>query len=135
MLKTSAHEIKKLLGIHRYMGIFAFPRLNLYWRQNTRSAVVAEVIARDTFTTLRSALNFVLKDQPTCAEEGLYPLWKVQPVINKFKEACRKLAKVLSYYSVDEQMIAFTGRCNLRQVVRSKPRPVVALKNFVPSTS
>lgn len=134
VLNTSANEIKKVFGIHLYMGVFTFPRMSFYWRQSTRLAVVADILTRDRFTTLRSALHFVPEDQPTCAEERLNPLWKVQPIINKVKEACRKLERVPSHYSIDEQMIPFTGRCSLRQVVRNKPRPV-GLKNFVLTTS
>lgn len=134
VLKTSADEIKKLFGMHVYMGVFAFPRLYLFWRQNTRLALIADVMTRDRFTTLRSALHFVPEDQPTSPEDRLNPLWKVQPVIDKVKQTCCKLERVPCSYSIDEQMIPFTGRCSLRQVVRNKPRPV-GLKNFVLTTS
>lgn len=134
VLNTSADEIKKVFGMHLYIGIFAFPRLYLFWRQNTRLALIADVMPRDRFTTLRSALHFVPEDQPTSAEDRLNPLWKVNPVIKKVKQACSKLERRPCSYSIDEQMIPFTGRCSLRQVVRNKPRPV-GLKNFVLATS
>lgn len=134
VLNASGNEIRKLFGIHLLIGIFNYPRLYLFWRQNTRLAVIADIMTRDRFTTLRSALHFVPEDQPSSAEERLNPLWKVQPVINQVKRACRKLERVSGNYSIDEQMIPFTGRCSLRQVVRNKPRPV-GLKNFVIATS
>lgn len=55
-------------------------------------------------------------------------------MINRVKETCRKLERVPGKYSNDEQMIPFTGRCSLRQVVMNKPRPV-GLKKFAITTS
>jgi hypothetical protein len=102
--------------------------LYLFRRQNTRLTVIADVLTRDRFETLRSALHFVSEDQPTSSEDRLNSLWKVQPV-NKVKQASQKLERVLCNYSIDEQMIPFTGRCSLCRVVRNKPRPV-GLKYF-----
>lgn len=82
---------------------------------------------------MRSSLHFVPEDEPAENQRG-NPLWKVQPVINQVKRACSKIERVSGNYSIDEQMIPFTGRCSLRQVVRNKPRPV-GLKNFVICTS
>ncbi|CAH0731057.1 unnamed protein product, partial [Brenthis ino] len=55
-------------------------------------------------------------------------------MIDQLKQACNKLERVPGFYSIDEQMVPFTGRFILRQVVRNKPR-LVGLKNFVLTTS
>ncbi|KAH9630899.1 hypothetical protein HF086_014640 [Spodoptera exigua] len=104
-LKSSSSEIAKLIAIQILMGCLPYPRLPMYWRA----------------------------DSPPPTEIG-NPLWKVQPMINQIKRACNKLERVPGFYSIDEQMIPFTGRCQLRQVVKNKPRPV-GFKNFVLTTS
>lgn len=132
-LKTTGPEIAKLFGIHIIMGCIPFPRLPMYWRSNTKLAIISEKITRDRFTVLRNALHVVDHDTPSDAEKD-NPLWKIQPMITRVRNTCLNLERVPGYYSIDEQMIPFTGRCGLRQVVRNKPRPV-GLKNFVVTTS
>lgn len=114
------------------MGCIPYPRLPMYWRA-TKLGLVCEVMSRDRFLTLCNALHVVDSESPPEIEIG-NPLWKAQPMIDKVKETCNKLERVPGFYSIDEQMIQFTGRCKLRQVVKNKPRPV-GLKNFVLTTN
>ncbi|CAK1602445.1 unnamed protein product [Parnassius mnemosyne] len=102
------------------MGCVPYPRLPMYWRAGTGLEIVSGLISRDS-------------DSPSASETG-NPLWKVQPMIDQIKGACSKLERVPGFYLIDEQMIPFTGRCQLRQVVKNKPRPV-GIKNFVLTTS
>lgn len=54
----------------------------------------------------------------------------MQPVIDTVRNQCMKIERTKGNYSVDEQMIPFSGKCIMKQYVRNKPRPV-GLKNFV----
>lgn len=132
-LKTTAVDIAKVLSIHIIIGCIPYPHIPMYWRAGLRLEVISKQMARDQFLTIRNALNVVDSDEAPPSERT-NPLWKVQPMINKVKATCNKLERVPGFYSIDEQMVPFTGRCSLRQVVRNKPRPV-GLKNFVLTTS
>ncbi|XP_045492376.1 piggyBac transposable element-derived protein 3-like [Colias croceus] len=132
-LKCTSAEIAKLFAAHIIMGCISFPRLPMYWRAGTRLELVSRLMSRDRFLVLRNALHVIDSDIPAANDTG-NPLWKVQPMIDKVKQTCNKLERVPGFYSIDEQMIPFTGRCQLRQVVKNKPRPV-GLKNFVLTTS
>lgn len=132
-LKSSSTEIAKLFSIHLIMGCIPYPRVPMYWRAGMKLGLISDLMTRDRFLTLRNALHVVESDSPAPNEVN-NPLWKVQPMIDRVKEACNKLERVPGFYSIDEQMIPFTGRCKLRQVVKNKPRPV-GLKNFVLTTS
>ncbi|GBP81761.1 PiggyBac transposable element-derived protein 3 [Eumeta japonica] len=132
-LKYTSTEITKLLAIHIIMGCVPYPRLPMYWRAGTKSGLICNIMSRDRYLTLRNALHVVEGDSAPDSEKGNV-LWKVQPMIDKVKDTCNKLERVPGFYSIDEQMIPFTGRCKLRQVVKNKPRPV-GLKNFVMTTS
>ncbi|GBP73399.1 Chimeric ERCC6-PGBD3 protein [Eumeta japonica] len=117
-LKCTSTEITKLLAIHIIMGCVPYPRLPMYWRAGTKLGLICNIMSRDRFLTLRNALHVVEGDSAPDSEKGNV-LWKVQPMIDKVKDTCNKLERMPGFYSIDEQMIPFTGRCKLRQVVKN----------------
>ncbi|GBP34953.1 hypothetical protein EVAR_28418_1 [Eumeta japonica] len=121
-LKTTRLEIAKLFAVHLIMDCIPYPKLPLYWKTGMKLALVSDTMTRDRILILRNALHVVDSDTPAEAEKT-NALWKVQLMINKVKETCNRLERVPGYYSIDEHMILFTGRCKLRQVVKNKPRP------------
>nr|XP_037877072.1 piggyBac transposable element-derived protein 3-like [Bombyx mori] len=133
ILNTNAIELKKLVGIHFIMGCIPYPRLFMYWREGLRLDIVTNVMARDRFKTLRSALHVV--DSDTAPTGNTNTLWKVQPILDRVKKTCDRLERQPGYFSIDEQMIPFSGVCprGLRQVIKTKPRPQ-GLKVFVATT-
>ncbi|XP_059052342.1 piggyBac transposable element-derived protein 3-like [Achroia grisella] len=133
ILNCTKPEIKKLYGIHLMMGILSYPRIAMYWRQKICIEAIVSAMTRDRFMLLRNNLHVVESDTPP-AGYRVNPLWKVQPVIDAVKQGCNKILRTPGRFSVDEQMIPFTGKCHLRQLLKNKPRPV-GLKNFVVTTN
>lgn len=133
VLNTNSIELKKFVGIHLIMGVFPYPRLYMYWRDGMQLDMVAKIMPRERFKTLRSAFHVV--DSDTAPSENANVLWKVQPIIERVKQACNRLERQPGYYSIDEQMLPFSGVCphGLRQVIKNKPRPQ-GLKIFVATT-
>lgn len=130
---TKATKLKQFFGINLLMGCITYPRLNMYWRKGIELSAISTCMPRDRFLALRSNLHFVdTVNIPKDAETN--KLWKVQPVIDAVRNRCMELPRDSGTYSIDEQMIPFTGRCHLKQYVKNKPRPV-GLKNFVITTS
>jgi hypothetical protein len=133
VLTTNKQEMKRLYGIHLLMGILSYPRYAMYWRRNISINMITSAMTRDRMALLRNNLHVVDTDTVPVKDTG-NPLWKVQPVLDAVKKGCEKILRVPDRYSVDEQMIPFTGKCHFRQLVKNKPRPV-GLKNFVVTTS
>ncbi|XP_055389991.1 piggyBac transposable element-derived protein 3-like [Condylostylus longicornis] len=127
---TTVEDIKKFYGCNIIMGCLGYPRVRMYWADGFRNELIATSLSRNKFFTLRNIIHFVDTDKPNEKNK----LWRIQPVIDIVKKRCNELATVVEAYSIDEQMIPFTGRCPARQVIRSKPRPV-GLKNFVCATA
>ncbi|KAH8009210.1 hypothetical protein HPB51_012708 [Rhipicephalus microplus] len=133
ILKATPQKIRQLSGMHIIMGCICFPNIHMYWRRGYQVDQVTNVMPREEFKTLRSCLHFVDTQMPPNKPEE-NRLWKVQPIIDAVCKRCHKLDRAPVSYSIDEQIIPFTGRCSLRQYVKGKPRPL-GLKNFVLTTS
>lgn len=132
ILNTNNQEMRKLFGIFLLMGCIPYPRIHMYWRAGMRLEIIANKMPRDRFFQLRNNMHVVDSDEPPVGNTN--PLWKVQPILDAVKSACRAIERVPGFYSIDEQMIPFTGRCMLRVLVKNKPRPL-GLKNYVLTTS
>lgn len=130
-LNTDCNEIKKLFGMHLMMGCLKYPRLRMYWQFGIELKPICQSMPRDRFFTLRNCLHVVdINDRPTNQNR----LWKVQPVLDSVKNGCNSIERIAGNYSIDEQMIPFSGRTTLKQYVPNKPRPI-GLKNFIITTS
>lgn len=134
LLKTTSVELKKFVGIHLIMGCIPYPRMHMYWRKGMQLSMIVNHMTRERLKTLRTAFHVI--DRDTAPEGNENILWKVQPIIERVKRACDRLERRRGFYSIDEQMIPFSGTCprGLRQVVKNKPR-CQGLKMFVTTTS
>ncbi|KAH8023791.1 hypothetical protein HPB51_017161 [Rhipicephalus microplus] len=124
-LGMTAKEAKALFGIHIVMGSLKFPQARMYWAA-TRVSLIADAMPRDRFFRLRNALHVCNNDSD---QDDNNRCWKVQPLLDRVRKACLKISRSHAA-CVDEQMVPFTGRTQLRQYVRGKPNPT-GLKNFV----
>ncbi|GBP38173.1 PiggyBac transposable element-derived protein 3 [Eumeta japonica] len=118
VLNTTKQEIKRLIGIHLLMGILSYPRMVMYWRRNISISMISSAMTRDRLMALRTNLHVVESDSPPASDSN-NPLWKVQPIIDAVREGCTKILRTPGRYSIDEQMIPFTGRCHLKQYVKT----------------
>ncbi|XP_065280715.1 piggyBac transposable element-derived protein 3-like [Dermacentor albipictus] len=125
-LGMTAKEAKAPFGMHIVMGNLKFPQARMYWAAATRVSIITDAMPRDRFFRLRNALHVCNND--TDYDES-NRCWKVQALLDRVRKACLKIPRS-NAACVDEQMIPFTGRTELRQYVRGKPNPT-GLKNFV----
>jgi len=128
ILKTTYIEMKQFFRIHVIIGCIKFPRLRMYWSAKFRYDPVASIMSRDHFFQLRVNLHFANLVSDEVKKNN--KLWKVQPLVDFVRNRCLSIERSSTYYSIDEQIIPFLGRCQIRQFVKSKPRPV-GLKNVV----
>ncbi|XP_039763838.1 piggyBac transposable element-derived protein 3-like [Pararge aegeria] len=103
------------------------------WKQMPFNQKEHSYPERSSAAILRMAFHVVDSDDAPAGNQN--SLWKVQPVLTQVKNACDKLERQPGFYSIDEQMIPFSGTCprGLRQVIKTKPRPQ-GLKAFVATT-
>lgn len=115
-MNTDSSELKRFFGINLHMGCFPFPRLRLYWQREYSLPAIADCMARNRFLALRNSFHLVDIHSSLHSDNKL---WKVQPIINAVRNVCLTLPRDNVSYSIDEQMIPFTGRCHLKQYVKT----------------
>uniref|UniRef100_A0A0K8V999 PiggyBac transposable element-derived protein 3 n=1 Tax=Bactrocera latifrons TaxID=174628 RepID=A0A0K8V999_BACLA len=112
------------------MGCLGYPAIRMYWSNECKIPAIFNLKSRDKFLQLRLDIHFV----DFSVLDSSNKFWRVQPIIDMIRERCNELATDITNYSIDEQMIPFTGRFPARQVIRSKHRPI-GLKTLVCATS
>lgn len=121
---TTPAEIKALLGVMIIMGVHRLPHLSNYWSSDPYLYVssVAQTMTSKRYKKLIENLH--LNDNTTAVEKnevGYDKLHKVRPLMDRLR------IKILSCYNhssclaVDESMIPFKGRSNIKQYMPKKP--------------
>lgn len=122
---TNMKEMIHYAGIQMMMGTLSYPQAKLYWNRLVAVPIIQSAMTKNRFFELRHYLHFSDNDAPHTDDR----LWKVRPIIDPVLRKCNSLPKT-THLSIDEQMIPFSGRCQFRQFIPSKPNPL-GIKNFV----
>ncbi|KAG0436981.1 hypothetical protein HPB47_017667 [Ixodes persulcatus] len=111
VLGTTPQEVKVFFGILMAMGAMKYPRIRMYWQAGTRISMVADSMAVNRFFKISQT-----------DPNNLDKFWKVRPILEAVRLRCLQVEPA-EENSIDEQMIAFTGRVAAKQFVRNKPNP------------
>lgn len=117
---TNTSEITGFVGLHILMGCLSFPRIRMYWDRVFNLDLFRNTMSRNRFFQLRTNLHVVnnLEKPQKCTDK----LYKVRPIFDNIKNRCNDLAKETKL-CVDEQIVPFTGRLEIKQYVKNKPSP------------
>ncbi len=119
---VSSQEIKNFIGILLKMCIVQMPRYRMYWENCTRYDNVAKVMSRNRFEEIKRFLHFVDNStRPLQGSPDTDKLFKIRPLFEKLRKNCLQI-KPEEHNSIDEQMIPFKGRSNLRRYLPKKPK-------------
>lgn len=124
--------MKGFVGISVLMSVLGYPRIRLYWDTYFGIDLVSKSMPRDRYFQFRSAVHVVNNIETSREAKERDKLWKVRPIIEKFRETILKIPRE-SDLSIDEQMVPFTGHVSFRQFVPRKPNPT-GLKNYILAT-
>jgi len=83
-LKTNKNGIEQFLDIHIMAGIVNMPSYRMYWADTTRLELIADVLSRNWFDTMRK--YFLINDNSTMKahDDPEYDkLFKVRPFVDK----------------------------------------------------
>lgn len=97
------------------------PSVRCYWENGTRYTPICDVMSRNRFERLMQCIHFV-NNCDVAQEDKDDKVWKLRPWISSLQCNFAQVEQE-ELNSVDEIMVAFTGRSNLKQYLPNKPTP------------
>lgn len=115
----TVNEMKTFLGLLIVIGTLDFGRLRVYWKESYRLPMF-EQMSRDKFLAIRTNLHLI--DNSQIPEGNKDRFIKVRPIFDAVRNRCQQLP-IEEYVSVDEQMVPFTGKLDVKVYMKGKPSP------------
>ncbi len=131
---TDTYELLAFIGVHLYMGIDSLPQRRMYWQSDTRHSTVAAVLSRDRFESLTRYLRV---SPPEAAAAPRSPFTFVRAFIDSLNHSFPQHWNPGRHIALDESMVSFRGRSDIKQFVPGKPHPhgykiwVLASENYM----
>jgi hypothetical protein len=131
---TDTHELLAFIGAHIFMGIDSLPQRRMYWQAGTRHATVAGVLSRDRFESLTRHLRV---SPPEAGAAPRNPFSFVRAFIDSLNHSFPRHWNPGRHLALDESMVSFRGRSDIKQFVPGKPHPhgykiwVLANENYM----
>ena len=117
---TDSYELLAFIGVHIYMGIDSLPQRRMYWQADTRHPTVAAVLSRDRF----ESITRYLRVSPTEAGASpRNPFSFVRAFIASLNHSFPCHWNPGRHIALDESMVSFRGRSDIKQFVPGKPHP------------
>lgn len=120
----SCQEFIAFIGMLILMGIHKLPTLKCYWSSDPilRVNEIAEVMPASRFKKIIENLHLNDNTKQLPRKDTNYDkLHKLRPLLDHLNVVIDKVYKSSSWYSIDESMIKFKGRCFLKQYMPKKP--------------
>jgi hypothetical protein len=96
--------------------------MRMFWAADTRAALVANSMTRNKYFHLRSNIKVVDDQLVSPSMKANDRFWKIRHLVSTIEHGCRQNQRSQNV-AIDEQIIPFTGKCKMKQVVRGKPKP------------
>lgn len=121
---TDVIEIRALIGILYFIGIRRSSRLNIskMWDNSKGGGLEACYLAMSEkrFRFLMRCLRFDdVSDRPT--RKAIDKLAPIRQILDQCLQNFQKFYSPSDQLTIDEQLLAFRGRCSFRQYIPSKP--------------
>jgi len=115
---TTAHEMKKLLGLIFLMGTIKKPRIADYWSTDPTIAtpVFNQTMKRDRFELLLKFWHFC-NNEELVENDRLFKLCHISELLISRFQALYTLERDVS---IDESMVLWHGRLSFRQFIPGK---------------
>jgi hypothetical protein len=117
-LNLSANELLSFLAVLIYMGIVYLPRIDMYWDADHRQPFIIHMFSRSRFQSILSAFSVA---NPHEVDDNVQPSDYVAEFMSHLNDTFPSLYTPGQNLCIDEMMIAYKGRTDIRQYIPSKP--------------
>ncbi|GBP78767.1 Facilitated trehalose transporter Tret1 [Eumeta japonica] len=121
--ETNREELKAVFGLLMLAGLYRSNRqsiIDLWANDGTGIEIFRNTMTRQRFTFLVNNLRF--DDASTRTERAAIDrLAPIRDVFEVFVKNCQSAYTPFEYLTIDEELVAFRGRCSFRQYIPSKP--------------
>jgi hypothetical protein len=118
--ETDAEELLAFLGVHICMGIDFLPQTRMYWSADTLHPTIANVLSRDRFEQLNRYFTVSERDSDAAPRN---PFSSVRSFIGALNHSFPQHWRPGRHLALDESMVSFRGRSDIKQFVPGKPHP------------
>lgn len=115
---TTVEELYAFIAAHIYMGIVDIPAWHMYWSQHYRQVPLTSLFSRDRFAQLLSYFHVAPQPDANHADDILS---RVRPFVTYLNEIFPYYYAPSQHLTIDETMVAFKGRADIKQYIPSKP--------------
>jgi hypothetical protein len=115
---TSAAELYCFIGVLIYMGIAPLPRLPMYWSSFYPQPFVSSTFSANRFRKLLRFFYVSTRDQQVASTDKLK---KVRYFLRQLQLSFSSHLVPGRVMTVDEAMVGFKGRSEMKQYMRQKP--------------
>jgi len=132
--ETDAEELLAFIGVHISMGIDSLPQRRMYWADQTRHSIIANLLSRERFESLN---RYLTVSEPEVAAAPRNPFSSVRSFVASLNHSFSHHWNPGRHLALDESMVSFRGRSDIKQFVPGKPHPhgykiwVLANENYV----
>ncbi|XP_033763437.1 piggyBac transposable element-derived protein 4-like [Pecten maximus] len=121
---TNAEEIRAFFAFNITMAIVVAPNQDMYFTSDTffRPTWISERITRDRFDKLCQYFHVCdTRTNPQRGQPGFDKLAHIRSILEDVRQKCKTVYSPHCETSIDEAMIAYTGRLGFKQYVPLKP--------------
>ena len=121
--EVTVADMKVFVAMNILMGIHVLPEYSCYWSTDDRLRVpgIADLMGKTRYEKINQYFHLVdSAHYIPRGEDGHDPLYKVRPVVKQFRTAAKRSYVPGTVLSIDEAMIAYTGRLYFKQYINAK---------------
>lgn len=119
-LSTTANELFAFIGVHVFMGYDRLPELHAYWAEDSQHSFVTSLFSRNRFKQIARNLTI---SEPEADAAARNPISRVRELVAVLNRKFKRHWSAGRYIALDESMVAFKGRSDIKQFVPGKPHP------------